>query len=172
MLCFYFTQQTNTSLLLPGTQLNIWLKESSNEGVSLTKETTKGAHAQINDVPAARYPISFKILISFLRIPPTRFWKLGSHAYNFRIWGQSFRIRKITLFEHTHYVKIWLQLSLKKVNKILGCQINCLAFLIFTTFLYFSCLKKRQFSNFWLCLTCTFAVIRGLSDICFLDSLF
>ena len=124
MLCFYFTQQTNTSLLLPGTQLNIWLKESSNEGVSLTKETTKGAHAQINDVPAARYPISFKILISFLRIPPTRFWKLGSHAYNFRIWGQSFRIRKITLFEHTHYVKIWLQHSLKKVNKILAWLSN------------------------------------------------
>jgi hypothetical protein len=46
----------------------------------LTNETTKGAQDQMKEVPAAKYPICFKILISFFRIPPTRFWKLGSQA--------------------------------------------------------------------------------------------
>ena len=51
----------------------------------VTRETTKGAHAQTKDVPAARYPILRKIFISLSRMVVTAFWKLVSQAYSFRI---------------------------------------------------------------------------------------
>lgn len=44
----------------------------------------KGAHDQMNEVPAFRYACSFKTCTSLSRIFNTCDSKLGSHAYNFR----------------------------------------------------------------------------------------